>query len=361
LILALDHVIADAVSLEILGAEILTLYRQAEQGLPFSLPKLVVQFADYVVWQQQTYSNWLKQHEVYWRQRLAGASRIRIVSNDGLPKAEQPVGALLHIPFGDVLSAKFREVARREQIQLALVVFCVFTAVMMHWCQRKDLVIKFLISGRHHAKLESMIGFGFDLDGGMINWDPTETDVGKAWTDAATVKKGLFWDDIIARYVETRQFANPPTRKAEDEAAIKKADEAAKTGKRPDVSLPEGRLLAFKALDEMGKALKGAGVARLSFTNCTSGAATRFMDRLAKLMGVEVACFKETTFVFNDGFEVDPKKPSQLRPNSLKGKSRMILERDKMPLGQNKGTNIPAARIFSPDLDNASIAFVGKP
>jgi hypothetical protein len=39
----------------------------------------------------------------------------------------------------------------------------------------------------------------------------------------------------------------------------------------------------------------------------------------------------------------------------------MILERDKAPIGENKGTNIPAARIFSPDLDNASIAFVGKP
>jgi hypothetical protein len=204
-------------------------------------------------------------------------------------------------------------------------------------------------------------GSGFDLDGGMINWDPTETDVGKVWTNAATIKKGLFWDDSIARYVETRQFANPPTRKAEDEAAIKKADEAAKTGKRPDVSLPEGRLLAFKALDEMGKALKAAGVARLSFTNCTSGAATRFMDRLAKLMGVEVACFKETTVVYNDGFDTDPKDPTKRRPNSLKGKSRMILERDKTLIGENKGTNIPAARIFSPDLDNASIAFVGKP
>lgn len=205
-------------------------------------------------------------------------------------------------------------------------------------------------------------GTGFDPDGGMINWDPTETDVGKAWTDPATVKRGLFWDDFIARYVETRQFANPPTRKAEDEAAIKKADEVfAKTKKRPDTSLQEGRLLAFNALDEMGKALKGAGVNRLSFTNCTAGAATRFMDRLAKIMGVQVACFKETTLVYNDGFDVDPKDPSKKRPNSLKGKSRMILERDKAPLGVNGGTNIPSARVFSPDLDNAPIAFVGKP
>jgi hypothetical protein len=205
-------------------------------------------------------------------------------------------------------------------------------------------------------------GGQFDPDGGMINWDPTEHDVGKAWTDPATIKKGLFWDDVIARYVETRQFASPPTRKAEDEAAVKQADEVfKKTKRRPDVSLQEGRLLAFDALDQMGKALKLAGVKRLAFTNCTAGAATRFLDRLAKITGVEIACFKETTFVFNDGFEVDPKDPTKTRFNSLKGKSRMILERDRKPPGGNGGTNIPSARVFSPDLDNASIAHVGVP
>lgn len=207
-----------------------------------------------------------------------------------------------------------------------------------------------VVASGHGGAVPVAGGTQFDPDGGMINWDPTETDVGKAWTDASTVKKGLFWDDYIARYVETRQFASPPTRKAEDEAA----------GKKPG-SLPEGRLMAFKALDDIGKALKSAGVKRLAFTNCTAGAATRFLDRLSKIMGVEVACFKETTFVFNDGFDVDPKDPTKMRFNSLKGKSRMILERDKRPPGGNGGTNIPAARVFSPDLDNTSIAHVGRP
>jgi hypothetical protein len=219
-----------------------------------------------------------------------------------------------------------------------------------------------IVASGHGGAVPLLGSTQFDPDGGMINWDPTETDVGKAWTDRATIKKGLFWDDFIARYLETRQFASPPTRKAEDEAAVKRADEVfQKTGKRPDVSLQEGRLLAFKALDDMGKSLKGAGVRRLAFTNCTAGAATRFMDRLAKIMGVEVACFRETTFVFNDGFETDPKDPRKTRFNSLKGKSRMILERDKKPPGGNGGTNIPSARVFSPDLDNASIAHVGRP
>jgi len=157
LILALDHVISDAVSVEILSKEIWTLYRQAEQGLPFSIPK-PVQFADYVVWQQLTYGTWLKQHEAYWRQRLAGATRIPLVPKYRLLDAERPGGLVLNIPFGDTLSAKLRELARREKIQLAIVIFSIFTAVMLRWCKQNDLVIKFLISGRHHSKLENMIG-----------------------------------------------------------------------------------------------------------------------------------------------------------------------------------------------------------
>jgi Condensation domain/TubC N-terminal docking domain len=159
LILAMDHVIADAVSTEILNKEIWAHYAQAEQGSSLSLPKPSVQFADYAVWQQQTRGVWWKQHEAYWKRRLAGAAYIPMVSNDRLPKAERPVGALSHFSFGAALSAKLRDVARREQTQLAIVVFCIFTVVMSRWFNQKDLVIRFLISGRHHPKLENMIGF----------------------------------------------------------------------------------------------------------------------------------------------------------------------------------------------------------
>lgn len=158
-IVAADHVVSDAASVEILSREIWTLYEQAQLGLPFSLPDLPVQFADYAVWQQLTYESWMKQHEGYWRRRLTGAPRIRLTSRDGLPMSARPVGALLSIPFGDTLSVRLREVARREKTQLPMVVFCIFTAVILRWCERPDLVLRFLISGRHHPKLENMIGF----------------------------------------------------------------------------------------------------------------------------------------------------------------------------------------------------------
>lgn len=158
-IAAMDHVISDAASVEILNNEIWTLYEQAGRGEPFSLPDLQVQFADYAVWQQLTYASWMQEHEMYWRERLTAAPRLKLPPTDGLSQADKPVGALLQIPFGESLSAKLREVARREKTQLPMVVFCIFAAVLLRWCDTRDLVLRFLISGRHHPKLENMIGF----------------------------------------------------------------------------------------------------------------------------------------------------------------------------------------------------------
>ena len=77
------------------------------------------------------------------------------------------------------------------------------------------------------------------------------------------------------------------------------------------------------------------------------------MDRLANLMGVEVACFKEKTRVFDDG---------TLKNNP--GRARLILDSDAARLPGPKvtdTTNIMGARIFSPSLDKTSIAYVAKP
>jgi hypothetical protein len=107
-------------------------------------------------------------------------------------------------------------------------------------------------------------------------------------------------------------------------------------------------LEAFDALERIGNALHANKVARLTFTVCNAGGSTNFMDRLAKHCHAEVACFKLPTKVLDDGtFGIIP------------GKARLILHRDSGRDGQ--GTNIPQARVVSPNLDDPSIAYVAKP
>jgi hypothetical protein len=179
-------------------------------------------------------------------------------------------------------------------------------------------------------------------NGGVINWDATDGDVARDWTPEK-VKKGLFWDDMVARYLDPIPLGNPPNQKGIDEQNIAK--------KVKNFEIIQKRHDAFDALQKIGTALKSNGVARFTFTVCTAGRATAFMNRLAKICQVEVACFKEPTVVLDDHtFGFTP------------GKARLVLEKDQSNLDpKTNTTNSMAARAFSPNLDDPSIAFVAKP
>lgn len=180
-----------------------------------------------------------------------------------------------------------------------------------------------------------------DLRAGIINWDASDGDgVTRVWEDGK-FGKGIFWDELIAQYTdELSPVSRPKTRKEEDELKVQ--------NKSPDAKMAKLRLDAFDALEKIGKALQDQKVRRLSFTVCTAGAATQFMDKLAKHLHTQVACFKITTRIFDDGTF-----------GHIPGKARLVLERDTLP--DNKGTNTMEARVFSPSLDDTSIAYVATP
>jgi hypothetical protein len=156
LVLALDHIIIDGTSNQILVNELWTLYDQGKRGLPLSLPKLPIQFPDYACWLQHTYGAWLQTHEQYWRERLQNWRKARIPGR--LDNVLEPTGSSLEISFGEALSTELRALARRENTLLSMVILSAFTVAMSRWCNQRDLVINFLSTGRYRAELQGMVG-----------------------------------------------------------------------------------------------------------------------------------------------------------------------------------------------------------
>lgn len=163
LILAVDHILSDGVSLAILGKEVWALYDRATRGLPLSLPPLPVQFADYAVWQQQTYFIWEQTHAAYWKKHLQGAPCLKLPRDEGLVEAKNPTGTIFHLLFGNLLSDRLREVARQERTIAALVVLTIYVAVVSRWHEQSDLVIQFVSNERYRPELRDMIGLVVDL------------------------------------------------------------------------------------------------------------------------------------------------------------------------------------------------------
>ena len=159
LVLAADHVVSDAACAAILNRELWTLYTQGTSGLPFSLPALRVQFADYASWQEATYDGWRTEHEHYWRERLAGAPQIELPCDRDSQEPMCRTNASMHVPFGKKLSDALRAFARREKVPLLLVVLTAYACTMAKWCERRDLLIAFVTHGRHlDPELRSMVG-----------------------------------------------------------------------------------------------------------------------------------------------------------------------------------------------------------
>jgi hypothetical protein len=159
LILLLDHIVGDGFSSAILNREIWTLYDQAQQGLPLSLPQMPLQFADYAVWLDKTYKIREERHAGYWKARMAGAQPMQLPTDPGLAEAENPIGLMLHFPFGATLTQKIRKAAQCERTLVPIVVLAAFLAVIFRWSNRNDISLLFVSHGRYHRpELQQIIG-----------------------------------------------------------------------------------------------------------------------------------------------------------------------------------------------------------
>lgn len=159
LMIAIDHIISDAISCDIINRELWTLYGRSPQDRLPELPALAVQFGDYAVWQRRTYASWLQQHENYWIRRLRGARHVSIPTDANLPAVPHAAGSMLHLPLGKLVSADLLALAQREGTRLPLAMFAIYCVVMSHWCCAQDLVVECYMHGRHRPELESMLGF----------------------------------------------------------------------------------------------------------------------------------------------------------------------------------------------------------
>ena len=159
LVLLLDHMIADGVSLSILSRDVWTSYRQVVHDAPFSLPHLPIQLPDYAVWQKNTRAAWFRDHGAYWRERLGGAPRMQLPFDNCAAVSADQRGAILEVDFGNSLSVRLRDMALREKTLPALLMLSIYIAVMSRWCSQRDLVVTFVENGRWCPELENVIGW----------------------------------------------------------------------------------------------------------------------------------------------------------------------------------------------------------
>ncbi|HEY0683672.1 MAG TPA: condensation domain-containing protein, partial [Steroidobacter sp.] len=161
LLLVLHHIVSDGWSLGVLNRELGAIYNAYVRGEESPLPELIVQYADYALWQRK----WLEKEVIdeqlrYWKQQLQGAPPyLQLPADRPRPAVESFNGALFAFALPAGLTEALRNLARREGATLFMVLLAGYQALLSRWTGQEDIVIGAPIAGRTHPLIEQLIGF----------------------------------------------------------------------------------------------------------------------------------------------------------------------------------------------------------
>lgn len=159
LVLLVHHIVSDNQSCAILNRELWELYHSLAQGRSPSLPDLPIQVADYSVWQQQSYDDWLRRNGPYWRGRFSGAPPAKIPLDYEIAEATPYTEQLLYFPLGQTASDKLRAIGERGRIRRSLALLPIYAMAMSRLCRQTDLVVALVSHGRHRPELKNVVGY----------------------------------------------------------------------------------------------------------------------------------------------------------------------------------------------------------
>lgn len=158
LIIAMEHVISDSRSLQILGHEILSAYMQMSQGSSVSLPQIPVQFAEYAEWQRNAHDT-RGAGGCYLANRLSGCSRMKFPHDIDHPTEFHGGWGRVPIKFDLELKERLGVWSRSRQTTCSMAALTAYIALVSRWCNTSDLVVNYLIDGRTSDKIQNAIGF----------------------------------------------------------------------------------------------------------------------------------------------------------------------------------------------------------
>jgi amino acid adenylation domain-containing protein len=161
LLVTLHHIIADGWSIGILIKELAALYEAFSTGKLLPLPKLPIQYRDFVNWQRQ----WLDTKRIqplltYWKQKLSGELTVLNLPTD---RARSPIqtftGAQAKLVLSQTLTKELKNLSRQQGVTLFMTLLTAFKTLLYRYTGQTDIVVGSPIANRNRAEVESLIGF----------------------------------------------------------------------------------------------------------------------------------------------------------------------------------------------------------
>lgn len=159
-LLMMHHTISDGWSTKVLFREFVTLYEAYTSRSEPRLPPLSIQYSDYAAWQREQFDREAMVHQRdFWREQLRGAPALLDLPADyPRPPRQSFKGGRVEIAVSPALTARVRELARREGATLFMALLAAFKILLYRYSSQDDVVVGIPVAGRNRPELEPLIG-----------------------------------------------------------------------------------------------------------------------------------------------------------------------------------------------------------
>ncbi len=161
LILVIHHIISDGWSMGVLFRELATLYESISRSKPSPLPRLPIQYSDFVLWQRSRLQGALLATQLaYWKQQLCGCRpELHLPVDHPRPELQRYRGASHDVWLSRSLTQAVQSLSHREAVTPFVTLLAVYTIQLSSYSSQDDILVGTPMSGRTHSGIEHLIGF----------------------------------------------------------------------------------------------------------------------------------------------------------------------------------------------------------
>ena len=159
LIVTMDHLISDGVSMNILLRDLFATYMQIVKGKNIELPQIPIQFPEFSICQRAGIESLIEQHGAYWNKQLVGSQSVRFPVDIDRQFSDRAGWATVPVEIDSKLRSELKGWSKSRRTTLVMSVFTAYVSLIMRLCNATEMVFQYQINGRNNSDLDNTLGY----------------------------------------------------------------------------------------------------------------------------------------------------------------------------------------------------------
>lgn len=161
LAMTVHHIVFDAWSRDVFFRELAALYEAFIRNQPSPLPALLVQYADFAVWQREWLQGTVLEGEIrFWREKLANAPPLLELPSDfPRPAVQSYRGARESFAVPRDITHALEQLSRKTGASFFMTLLASFQVLLYRNTGQPDILVGTPIANRNRLEIEGLIGF----------------------------------------------------------------------------------------------------------------------------------------------------------------------------------------------------------